>query len=270
MSPVAAGTGIDPFDAWVGALETRHMSDLTFSEIRRSIQAVSSLYVERRDSVPAARALDGAGKRAAYALFYAPLHYLIVREIVSRLGAAAPPPVRILDLGCGTGAAGAAWAVESARGGGSEGPGGAAPRLEGLDRNRWAVGETRWSYRTLGLFGISHAGGVETARLPGAGSGIIAGWVVNELGDPEREKLLPRLLDAAGRGARVLVVEPIARRATPWWKGWSQAFRRSEGRDDDWHLAARLPEILRRLDRAAGLDHSELTARSLWIDGTAK
>src|SRR5258705_7503583 len=95
-------------EAWYAALEARHLATLTFPEVRRALQALSSLYVERRDRLVPGRALDGAGKRAAFAMFYGPLHFLIVREIVRDLRAAEPPLVRVVDLGCGTGVAGAA------------------------------------------------------------------------------------------------------------------------------------------------------------------
>src|SRR5262245_61680697 len=94
----------DPLSRWLVALQERHGRGLTFQEIRRGLQALSSLYVDRRCRIGSGAALDGAGKRAAFALFYAPLHFLLVRRIVQALGAAAPPPRRILDLGCGTGA----------------------------------------------------------------------------------------------------------------------------------------------------------------------
>jgi hypothetical protein len=108
-------------------------------------------------------------------------------------------------------------------------------------------------------------GRIERERLPGAASGILLAYAVNEVEAAERERLLGRLLEAAGRGARLLVVEPIARRLTPWWDAWAEAFRRGGGRDDTWRFPAELPERLRLLDRAAGLDHRELTARSLSV-----
>jgi len=78
-------------EAWYAALEARHLMSLTFPEVRRALQALSSLYVERRDRLVAGRALEGAGKRAAFAMFYGPLHFLIVREIVRALQAVDPP-----------------------------------------------------------------------------------------------------------------------------------------------------------------------------------
>ena len=83
----------DPFAAWMDALEKRHLKDLTFPEVRRALQALSSLYVERRDRLGQGSALEGAGKRAAFALFYGPLHFLLVRAIVRALGAASSPAV---------------------------------------------------------------------------------------------------------------------------------------------------------------------------------
>jgi hypothetical protein len=68
------------------------------------LQALSSLYVERRDRSERGAALRRAGKRAAFALFYGPLHFLIVREIVRALSPPTPAST-IVDLGCGTGAA---------------------------------------------------------------------------------------------------------------------------------------------------------------------
>ena len=59
--------------------------------------------------------LDTAGKRAAFALFYGPLHFLTVQAIVIALGAHARPLQMIADLGCGTGVGGAAWALACAR-----------------------------------------------------------------------------------------------------------------------------------------------------------
>ena len=49
------------------------------------LRALSSTYVERRGRLGDGAALSGAGKRAAFALFYGPLHYLLIREIVRAL-----------------------------------------------------------------------------------------------------------------------------------------------------------------------------------------
>jgi len=247
----------DPFPAWYEALEARHLAALTFQEVRRGVTAISSLYVERRGRVAPSDAFEGAGKRAAFALYYGAMHFLTVREVVRSLGAAAPAPGRIVDLGCGTGAAGAAWALEAGR----------APRVIGVDRSGWAVEEARWTLASLGLRGRVERGDLGEARMPAAGDAALAAWTANELDEEGREALRRRLLAAARRRARVLVVEPIARRPVPWWDAWAAAFAEAGGCADEWRFPAELPERLRLLDRAAGLDHRELTARSLYHAG---
>src|SRR4029450_9957798 len=98
------------FDAWLAALAERHLADFRPAEVGRALRALSSCYVERRSRLAEGGALETAGKRAAFALFYAPLHFLTTARIVAELPAA--KAVRdIVDLGCGTGAAGAAWAL---------------------------------------------------------------------------------------------------------------------------------------------------------------
>ena len=244
-----------PLGRWVADLERRHLAELSFAEVRKGLQALSSLYVERRGRIGTGAAFDGAGKRAAFALFFGPLHFLVVREVVAALGGAAPPLARVLDLGCGTGAAGAAWALA------------AGASVQGVERSGWAAAEARATYAALGLDGRAAAGELLRERLPGAGAGILLGWVVNELGDEGRGALLPRLVEASRRGARVLVVEPIAARPVPWWKAWAAAFGEAGGRDDLWRFPATRPPVVALLDKAAGLDHRVLTARSLWLPG---
>lgn len=243
------------FARWIAGLEARHMADLTFPEVRRAVQALSSLYVERRGRIAAGSAIATRGKHAAFALYFAPIHHLLVRAVVRGLGAAEPPPRRVVDLGCGTGAAGCAWALETR--GGSE--------VRGLDVNGWALDEARLTFAALGVKGSTQRADIARFARPGPRDAVLAAFAVNELDAATREALLGRLLDAARGGARVLVVEPIARRAAPWWAVWSRAFVAAGGRDDDWRVPAELPEILARLDRAAGLDHRELTGRSLWL-----
>lgn len=245
----------DPFLAWLAFLEARHLADRTFPEVRKGLQALSSLYVQRRGKLEDGAVFDGAGKRAAFGLFYAPLHFLVVRHVVRSLGAAAPPLARIVDLGCGTGPGGAAWALETGR----------ATSLTGVERSGWAAGEARATYRQLGIAGRVATGDLLREKLPGKGVGVLATYTVNELGGEDRDALLPRLLDAADRGARVLVVEPIATR--PWWPAWAAAFAAAGGRADEHRFPVELPEPLRLLDRASGLDHRELTARTLYAPG---
>jgi hypothetical protein len=238
-------------------LEARHLADLRVPEVTRALRALSSAYVERRRGSAVRGALDSAGKRAAFALFYAPLHFLATHHIVRALGAHAPAPRRIIDLGCGTGAAGAAWAVATA---------GASP-IAGFDKHPWAVSEANWTYRQLGLRGRARTDDVARLVSPGSGSAVVAAYVLNELPALGRERLEALLVDAASRGVRVLVIEPIARRVSPWWNDAASRIESAGGRADEWRIPAELPPPLDLLDRSAGLDHGVLTARSLYCSG---
>lgn len=242
----------EKFLSWITELDNRHLSDLTPAEAARALRALSSCYVERRSRLAEGAALGTAGKRAAFALFYGPVHFLVTREVVRALH---PSPVTaITDLGCGTGAAGAAWALE------------ANAAIAGFDRHPWAVEEASWTYRTLGLRGRARKADIAHAELAAKpGSAILAGYAVNELSDSTRGRLLPRLLEAANLGGRVLIVEPIASRPIPWWKEWAKAFLQVGGRADEWRFPVALPARQSQLARAAGLQPRELTARSLYL-----
>jgi hypothetical protein len=244
----------DIFPEWLSALEARYLADLRLPEVTRALRALSSAYVERRHKVATGATLDSGGKRAAFALYYAPLHFLATQHVVRALDADSPAPSAILDLGCGTGAAGAAWAIEA----------GGAPSVLGVDRHPWAVAESRWTYRQLGLRGQARQG--DLSRLPATrpGSAIVAAYVLNELAEPEREAIERRLLQAATAGTRVLVLEPIAKGITPWWDRTVDRFRTAGGRADEWRIPIELPSLLKTFDAAAGLDHRELKLKSLY------
>jgi SAM-dependent methyltransferase len=247
----------DPFPAWFEALERRHLAALGFAEVRRALQALSSLYVERRGKIASGAAFEGAGKRAAFALYYGPLHFLIVRRIVRELGAGSPPPARLIDLGCGSGAASAAWALEA----------GGTPAVLAVDKYGWAVAEAAWTLAAFKLRGNAVRADIERVHLPGPGDAVLAAFTLNELEEEARERLRKGLIEAGRQGARVLVVEPLSQRVAPWWPRWASTFTAAGGRDDEWRFKAVLPERLALLDKAAGLDHRELTARSLWLPG---
>jgi SAM-dependent methyltransferase len=249
----------DPVDSFHSALEARHLSELTFAEARRALQALSSVYVERRERMAEGAVFDGAGKRAAFALYYGPMHFLLVREIVRALGPSARAPRRILDLGCGTGTAGAAWALECAP----------RTRIEAVDRSGWAVAEARWTLARFGLDGRATRGDAVTAPLPKPPAGILAAFAVNELAEEPRRHLLARFVEAARAGSTVLVVEPISRRVTPWWPAWAEVVRAAGGREDEWRFRPPMPDRLALLGKAAGLDARELTGRSLVLPGKA-
>ena len=244
----------DPFLPWFNALEQRHLSHLNFAEVRRAVQALSSLYVERRDKIGRGSALDGAGKRAAFAFFFSPLHFLLVRQIVRELGATRSHKA-ILDLGCGTGAAGAAWALEMDR---------PRPSIAGVDRNPWVLGEAKFTYQSFGLRGTVRSSDITNMPIP-SDTAVVSAFTMNELDAAAREQFLIQFLRAARRGSPVLVIEPIARRLTSWWDQWAVRIKDAGGREDAWRFCLDLPERLALMDRAAGLDHRELTGRSLWL-----
>lgn len=255
MNPEAID-GADRLDRWMAALQQRHLADLQFPEVTRALRALSSTYVERRGALREGAALAGAGKRAAFALFYGPLHYLLVQAVAARLPGACDIGGPLVDLGCGTGAAGAAWAsVCTSR-----------PQLHGIDRHPWAVHEAHATYRDLGLSGRAVVGDVGRDALP-KGRAYLAAFTLNELPDDARRRVLARLLERSAAGSAVLIVEPLAKTASPWWAADLAPFLAAGGRTDEWRLPAVLPPLVAKLDHAAGLRHRELTGRTLWIAG---
>lgn len=243
----------DRFADWMRDLEARHLADLTFAEVSRALRALSSTYVERRGKLAEGTALAGAGKRAAFALFYGPLHYLLVQNIVTALGAAEGQVSTLVDLGCGTGAAGAAWAAAFR----------SVPQVVGIDRHPWPLAEAAHTYRQFGVKARTRQGDLAGVEWSTPASACLAAFALNELTDAGREAVWSRLSD--GRRAPVLIVEPLAGFVAPWWRRWSDAVVKAGGRADEWRFKVELPAIVAKLDRAAGLNHRELTGRSLWL-----
>lgn len=238
--------------SWVEALEKRYLSDLTFQEARRALQALSTIYTSKRDRLAKGAALEGRGKRAAFAFFYGPLHFMLVQRVALELGLAKSAPAHIVDVGCGTGVGGAAWAILCSP----------VPPIAGLDVDPWALAEARWTYGHFGITAQTQKVSADNGRFPD-GSGIIAAYAVNELDDAARGRMLTALLSARERGCRALIVEPIAKTTSPWWPEWASAFKDAGGRDDEWSFPAELPARLRLMDKAAGLRHDRLKARTL-------
>ena len=250
------------FDRWLQDTEARHLRDMTPTEVARALRALSATYVERRARLSGRGAFDTAGKRAAYALYYAPRRYQMLCHILAALPAASGA-LSILDIGCGTGAAGAAWAVHA----------GTGASIQAFDSHPWAVEETRLTLQAFGLRGDVRRGAIGGTPgirpwADGRGSqrrAILLSYMVNELTDDDRADLLPSLLAAAARGAHVLVMEPLSRKTSPWWARWAEAFVSAGGRADEWRVTLDLAEITRRLGDAAGLDAAGATGRTLYL-----
>ena len=240
------------FEAYLAALEQRHLADLRFSDVTRALRALSSAYVERRESALADRkALDGAGKRAAFALYYGPLHFLLVQHIVREIGVTFDPGI-VVDLGCGTGVAGASIATSQ------------SPPLGvvGFDTHPWTLDEARFTYKSFGLKSDVRRAHAAKTRFPSDTSVTVAAFVVNELNDKDRAALLEAFKTSR---KRVLIVEPISQRISPWWDQWAAEFQTLGGRADTWKARIDSPPIVKRLAKAAGLRPEMLTARSLFF-----
>jgi SAM-dependent methyltransferase len=241
----------------VDAAFKRWLGELRWSEIARALSALSQDYVQRRHRVQAGEALEGRGKRAAFALYYAPRHYVLTREVLSALDAASAPSLPIVDLGCGLGVAGAAWAALH------DPP----PSVTGVDTNEWTLGEARLAYRALGITGRALRSSIERFRFPTAPYHTVAAFTVNELDAAARDALLAQVRQSAKGGGATLVLEPLATRIAPWWKDWAAAFTTLGGRADEWRFDAPLPGRVAELGRSAHLDPRELGCRSLWLTG---
>lgn len=245
---------------FLDALERRHLAHLTRQEFTRAVRALSARYVERRGQLPTRSPLDSAGKRAAFALFYAPLHMLTVQAALAQLADVAPP-TRLLDLGCGTGVCAAAWALSVPE---------PRPVIEGFDLHPWALEEARWNWRTLGLQGravrLDAVAALERAvkgRATLAGTSIVAGWAVNELEPAARARLLETVVIAVTRGACLLMLEPLARGIAPWWDDWARTLQPLGATSGDCKFDVDLPPRLAEFAKAAGLSTGPLGARVL-------
>jgi len=243
------------------ALVDRHLRTLTPSEFLRAARALSARYVQGRQQLAARPPLDSAGKRAAFAVLYGPIHFETTCGIVDRLQMHLRRTTLIVDLGCGTGAAAAGWVSRCEQ----------APQVRGVDRQGWAVTEAGWTWRTLGMTGRAKRGDLVSAaaaltREPAAtlaGTSVLLAWAVNELEATARAERLGHLLALGRLGVAILVIEPVASRAVPWWEEWARTFTSIGGRADIWQLPNTLPAEIRRLDREAGFERGTLAARSL-------
>ncbi len=236
--------------SWIDRVIARHTAAMTRPEFLKAVRALSARYVEQRASLPHRSPIDSAGKRAAFAGFYAPLHFLAVQAILRGLGATASLRT-IVDLGCGTGVAGAAWALES------------GASVTGVDLNAWALEEARWNWTALSVHGTTRRGDLVAAlhSVPDDAA-IVCGWSLNELDKAARSRAVGALLARGRTGGPILIVEPIATRAVPWWEEFAGRAAREGARLDEWRLNLGLPPVLAELDEAAGFRRDSFNARS--------
>ena len=245
-------------DTWLVAAERRYTADLRVQEITRALRALSSAYVERRERGGRQHvhgALDTAGKRAAFALYYAPLHFIAVTEVVHALQATTPVPDSIVDLGCGTSVGSAAWAIAI----------GSTAHITAIDRHPWAVSEARWTLAQLGLKGHVKQGDIDRLRPSRSIESAIAAYTLNELSDDARRRVEDQLCERAQRGGRVLILEPLARGVVPWWSETAKRMTALGGRADEWKLTVDVPPVVRLLGTAAGLSFRELRFQTIYL-----
>lgn len=246
----------DRVDAWMVAEEARHCPPLSRADVRKGIQALSKLYVARRvGGRISQRAADGAAKRAAFAVFYAPLHFLTAWAAADRvLSPGALSGRTVLDLGCGTGAAGAAIALH-----------GQARQVVGIDCTGWSLTAAQRTWTQLAVAGKGKRGSLPGALgWPKAGEVLVFGWSLNELSDEHRADTLRRVESALRKGCGLVILEPLSRRISPWWSDVSHRLGRLGASQADVKVTVELPPLLRDLDRAAGLDHRLIGARVMW------
>lgn len=258
MNDETRNAASSPIQQLHASLESRHLANLTRSEVGRALRALSSCYVERRVKLASGAPLETAGKRAAFALYYGPLHFVVAFEIIraSRFHGVKT----IHDFGCGTGVAGAAWALQTD-----------PPALiAAVDRSAWALDEANWLYRQLHLRGRATKGDLPRATRPRSGfqsgDGLLFAYSLNELPADARPPVLTAVKDALARNAALLIIEPIGRRLgnEEWWDAWCRALKPHGVVEREWRFPGTLlPGKTRTLGRAAGLDPIELTARTL-------
>lgn len=245
------------FEEWVDETRARFVPPLTTTEVRKGVQALSWNYVEERvRGRDAARALQGEGKRAAFASYFAPLHFLATRIALAGIGPEPFAKVRVVhDIACGTGATGAALASALPE----------QPRIEAFDVSPWAVSEAKRTYDAL-LVSARTKRGALPQDFPRAGAAdlLALGWAANELDEAARGALLTKITAALHRGAALFIAEPVSARITPWWDSWCARLAGPGAKHAIVRAQVDLPAWITALDDASGLCHDEIVAKVIW------
>ncbi len=207
----------------------------------------------------------GEGKKAAFATYYGPLHFLTVYPVVADWLKNCPnPPERILDLGCGTGACGAAIALALQH----TFPDLAPPEVSCLDQSPWALGEAKKTYRAFGLEAKTKKGTLprDFPRTRKADC-IVLGWAVNELSRESNTVLLSKLASALQEPLTIFIFEPLSSKLSPWWDSWASRLSPAGVISKIFKTEQERPKWIEKLDHASGLDHRILGARVLHSAG---
>ena len=243
-------------DAWLEAAVDRQ-APLTFTDLRKGVRALSARYVERRQRSERGGvdrdSFASPAKRAAFATYYAALHLETAFLAAAEAWPAGIAAERVVDLGAGSGAAGAGAARALG-----------VPAVLGLERSGWALREARATYAAFGLRARTRR-----SELPGAlprarrGDLMVAGWVLNECTAEVRDALVGGLEAALRAGAAVLILEPLAGAVAPWFDAVAARLAPLGARSTEARFPVERPTWVAKMDHAAGLDHRELRARVL-------
>ena len=242
----------DPLNNWIDKLFERWHLELTHQEVARALKVLSRDYVQRRTRLRG-KALEGRGKQAAFALYYAPRHFVIVQEVLKALDAPTDSPREVIDLGCGSGVAGAAWSLHC------------GANLVSVELDPEILREAAFTFKDLGVRGGGVRCHIAKYRWPKPPVGVIAAFTVNELDERDRERLWRDVERQVKGGSRLLIIEPLSTRITPWWQEWSERVAELNGRADEWHFNTELPARVHLLGKSAGLKPEKLGARTLWV-----
>ena len=251
-------------EAWLEALERRHLADLTMSEVARALRALSSCYVERRSKLAEGGALSSAGQaRGVRALLWPAAsarhardcrrrcHLRQIRSPTSSISGAEPvPPAPPGPSRLGVAARFAASIVIRGRSRKRAGPTGSFSC------------DGRVVQASIAAHGMLQKRSAAEAR-PGTASSRRT---------PSTSSRPTASLHCCSLARRLMRREPafwsssrLPGGSSPWWRDWQTAIERAGGRADEWRFPADLPPTQLALARAAGLDPRELTARSLFF-----